>query len=474
MMLNRRSSLLALLLATAVSGSGCLNKPGPASNTVASQRMKPGFNIFSPAEDIEMGRESAERILRQTRMLDDPRIAEYLEQLGSKLAAHASGEKFDYQFRVVATREINAFALPGGFLFVNAGLLEAVRNEGELAGVVAHEIAHSALRHGTSQASKQQIAQLGLGILGSLAGASENRSLEQTIGAIGGLGANMLFLRFGRTAEKEADLEGARMMAQAGYDPRDMAAFFVTLESLSSHRLPEMLSDHPNPGNRQQYITAAIPNLPVSPNPVKSTPEFTSMRSRLAGEAGSIDRNNRLRRVGPKDPTSLNQITRPAAPDSLTSPFQAEDGSFSLRIPANWSPLRPDNNNWLFAPEGALATMPDKSAVLTHGLLISLLNTSGASVQEATSLFLQRMVEANPDFSIVNPPQPTNIAGLSGLVSVVAGQSPVTGTREVDVTYTVITPRGALLCLIIVAPEDEIHLYQAATRQLLGSLILNR
>jgi predicted Zn-dependent protease len=228
-------------------------------------QFKPGFNLFSAQQDVEIGSQSAQQIIKETPMLEDAQIVGYVQELGKRLAAKAAGERFPYQFQVVATREINAFALPGGFLFVNAGAIAAARNEGELAGVLAHEIAHVALRHGTNQASKAQIAQVGLGILGTIASGSDNPNIGRAVSVIGGLGANILFLKFGRGAEKEADLEGARIMAEAGYDPRDMAKFFQTLQSKSGQQIPEMLSDHPDPGNRIQYILDAIPE-PAPPH----------------------------------------------------------------------------------------------------------------------------------------------------------------------------------------------------------------
>src|SRR5215467_6061093 len=267
-MVGRRAALLLLAVSLLVGQLNCAGQQGgmqapPGSHS--QPRFKPGFNLFSPQQDVEIGRQSAQQILTETPMLDDRQIDGYIEQLGAKLAAKAAGERFPYQFRVVATREINAFALPGGFLFVNAGAIAAARNEGELAGVMAHEISHAALRHGTTQASKAELAQAGLGILSTIAGGGENPNLSQAVGAIGGLGANMLFLKYGRNAEKEADLEGARILAEAGYDPRDMVNFFKTLESEGGQRVPEMLSDHPDPGNRIKYITDEIAKLPVSP-----------------------------------------------------------------------------------------------------------------------------------------------------------------------------------------------------------------
>jgi len=271
-MIGRRIALSLLAVSLLVGQLNCngarqggMQAP-PGSHS--QPRFKPGFNLFSPQQDVQIGRQSAQQILTETPMLDDPEIVGYVEQLGSKLASKAAGEKFPYQFRVVATREINAFALPGGYLFVNAGAIAAANNEGELAGVMAHEISHVALRHGTNQASKARLAQAGLGILGGITGAGENSDLGQAVEAIGGLGANMLFLKYGRAAEKEADLEGARIMAEAGYDPRDMANFFNTLEAQGGQRVPEMLSDHPDPGDRVKYITEEISRLPVAVNPV--------------------------------------------------------------------------------------------------------------------------------------------------------------------------------------------------------------
>ncbi|MFN0110410.1 MAG: M48 family metallopeptidase, partial [Blastocatellia bacterium] len=270
--------VFALLVGQACSTGGKLEAP---AGSKSQPKFKAGVNFFSPEQDVEMGRQSAEQIIRETPMLNDSQISDYISQLGAKLAAKAAGEKFPYQFRTVATKEINAFALPGGFLFVNAGTIAAARNEGELAGVMAHEIAHAALRHGTNQASKQRIAQMGLGILGSLASGGERGDLGGAVSAIGGLGANLLFLKNGRTAEKQADIEGARILAEAGYDPRDMANFFKTLQAEGGQRTPEMLSDHPDPGNRIDYILKEVSQLPVNSNPLHTTPEFEQVKARL-------------------------------------------------------------------------------------------------------------------------------------------------------------------------------------------------
>ncbi len=225
-MLRQKSAAVALMISLVSLQIGCgglLGGGGSGSVGTGSAppapHFKPGFNLFSPAQDVEMGRQSAAQVAQQVRLLQDDATVNYIRQLGAKLVAKAPGEKFPYQFNVVATREINAFALPGGFVFVNAGTIVAAKNEGELAGVMAHEISHVALRHGTNQASKAYVAKAGIGILGTLSG-GRNPDGNQAINAIGGLGANMLFLKFGRTAERVRVADNVLNDFRLGKPPR--------------------------------------------------------------------------------------------------------------------------------------------------------------------------------------------------------------------------------------------------------------
>jgi predicted Zn-dependent protease len=211
-----------------------------------AQNYKPGFNIFSTKQDYEIGRRSAAAANRQLRTYTDARVS----RIGKRLAAHAPGARYPYQFRVVDNNAINAFALPGGFVYVNRGALQAARSENEIAAVIAHEIAHVALRHGTNQASKAYLAQTGLGLIGVALGGRANSGLGQVMGAVGGFGLNTVLLKHGRTAEKQADSLGMQMMRRAGYDPRGMISFLRTIQRHSGGRSVEFLSSHPNPSNR--------------------------------------------------------------------------------------------------------------------------------------------------------------------------------------------------------------------------------
>jgi Peptidase family M48 len=475
-MLKRRILLSLFAVSLVVGQLGCRgSQPGSSEAPPGSRstpQFKPGFNLFSPQQDVQLGQQSARQIMSETPMLNDPQIVGYVQQLGKKLASKATGERFPYQFQVVATREINAFALPGGFLFVNAGTIPAARNEGELAGVMSHEIAHAALRHGTNQASKQQLAQMGLGILGTIASGGENPDLGQAVGAIGGLGANMLFLKFGRGAEKEADLEGARIMAEAGYDPQDMANFFKTLQGEGGQRVPEMLSDHPDPGNRIQYISAAIPSLPVNRNPIHTTPEFEQAKARLTGTASSLSENSQLRRIG-EDPSNLELRVRPERPSASFKGFQANDGAFAFQIPSNWDALSGNDSTYIFAPKGAYGKLND-SLMVTHGIFAGAIGVQQGDLRSATEAFIQRQIETNKDFRLVRQPERINFGGQEGYVSAVAGPSAINGVVEVDVTYTRATSDGRMFYIITIAPEDEVEGYRPAFQQILRSLRLAR
>lgn len=218
--------------------------------------LKPGFNLFSTAQDVEIGRSAAAQAERQLPMARSPAATRLVERVGRRLAAHAGGPDYDYRFKVVNLSDLNAFALPGGFVYVHRGLIEGVRTEGELAAVMAHEIAHIALRHPTHQLSKAYGAQAGLGLLGALLGGSDSRG-GRIAGTVGGLGMSALFLKFSRSAESEADALGARIMARAGYDPMEMANFFAFMRSQSGSnpgRVSTFLSSHPSPHDRESHI----------------------------------------------------------------------------------------------------------------------------------------------------------------------------------------------------------------------------
>lgn len=244
----RRRALAVALVALLM---GCASTGSTAQGS--------GFNLFSAQQDVELGREAARQVESQVRILRHPRATDFVEEMVHRLTAQAPGARFDYQVKLVDAGEINAFALPGGFLYVNRGLVEAVRSEGELAGVLAHEIAHVAMRHGTRQATKGTAAQAGFSVLQRILGRNDNET-GKIVGVVGGIGLNAAFLKFGRDDEREADRVGAEIMAKAGYDPEDMARFFDLLAAQrrrNPSKVEQFFASHPSPGDRAALIRQA-------------------------------------------------------------------------------------------------------------------------------------------------------------------------------------------------------------------------
>jgi predicted Zn-dependent protease len=263
------SAIAAILLSASVS---------------AQTRVELRKNSFTPAQDVQLGQRAAADARRQLPMLNDAPTEAVVERIGRRLVAAVpvrfrhSG--FRYSFDVVNLREINAFALPGGPMFLNRGMLQAARTDDEVAGVMAHELAHVVLRHGTLQAAKAQKFQFGAlagQILGSIVGGNKGQIISQ--GSQIGLGT--YFLKYGREYEREADLLGAQIMARAGYDPRHMANMFRTIARQGGARGPEWLSSHPDPGNRYAAINREASMLRVA-EAANTGASFESVRSRLS------------------------------------------------------------------------------------------------------------------------------------------------------------------------------------------------
>lgn len=243
-----KSALMVVLLVIALPAQG-------------PTKLKPGFNLFSKEQDVQLGEEASAQVHKRMPVIHDPVLTAYVNQVGKRLAAsqEATASGFPFSFEVIADPSINAFALPGGPMFINTGLLKAVDNEAQLAGVMGHEMSHVILRHGTNQASKAEFIQLGA----SLAGATTGGSMLGTLTQAGiGLGANSVLLKFSRGAESQADLLGSHLMAEAGYDPIQMARFFEKLSATGGASAPQFFSDHPNPGNREKAIEAEVAKLP--------------------------------------------------------------------------------------------------------------------------------------------------------------------------------------------------------------------
>jgi predicted Zn-dependent protease len=245
---------------------------------------KPGFNLFTPQQDVEVGQKSAAEVNKQLPLIRDAQVVGYINGLGKSLAkaAPAKPQKVDYEwtFNVVNSSDINAFALPGGFIYVNRGTIDAARNEAQIAGVIAHEEGHVVMRHGTHQASEMMLAQAPLAILGGLLGQSS--SLGSQLAELGiSFGVNSIFLRNSRSAESQADQVGTYILYHAGYDPYAMAQFFEIIQKKYPQQTIQFLSDHPNPGNRIRNVDQEIPLLGPKRDGKTDSPEFEAVKKRL-------------------------------------------------------------------------------------------------------------------------------------------------------------------------------------------------
>ena len=251
------SVVLTLLLAF---GVGCASSVNPISG-----RKSYGY-AWSPAEEIQIGSESDASIIAQYGLYDDPALTAYVDSLGQALVAVSHFKRGDvdpiwanmpFHFRVLDSPVVNAFALPGGFIYVTRGLLAHLENEAQLAVVIGHEIGHVVGRHGSRSVRRQQFGMgaLLLGAIGSQAVMGGNAA--QNVMDVGGTATQLLFLKYGRDAESESDQLGVEYAAMAGYRASEGAAFFKSLARLSEQSgqsLPSLLSSHPDPGNREQYI----------------------------------------------------------------------------------------------------------------------------------------------------------------------------------------------------------------------------
>jgi beta-barrel assembly-enhancing protease len=271
-------ALLAALSLTVVSYADDKKKDPDA---IGDRDVGKGVNFYSLEKEIALGKQLAQEVERQAKIVDDPIIAEYVSRVGQNLVRN-SDAKVPFTIKVLDSEEVNAFALPGGFFFVNSGLILKADSEAELAGVMAHEIAHVAARHGTKQATRVELMEIAA-IVGSIAvGGWTGYAIRQ--GA--GLAIPMGYLTFSRAAEREADYLGLQYMYKAGYDPTAFVDFFEKIQTLERKKpgsISKVFSTHPMTDDRIKAAQNEIQTI-LAPKPeyVVNTSEFVDVKARLA------------------------------------------------------------------------------------------------------------------------------------------------------------------------------------------------
>ena len=256
--------VVVLLVGALLAAAAC------AVNPATGERQ---LSFIGEGQEIEMGRQSDPAIVAQYGLYPDSSVQRYVRDLGLRLAAVSERPDLPWTFRVLDDPTINAFALPGGFIYVTRGILAHFENEAQLAGVLGHEIGHVTARHSVNQMSRAQLAQIGL-VVGAVASETVRDNFDPIQGAVG-LG----FLKFGRDDENQSDELGVRYMTRLGYDPRELAGVMEMLSTSSrlagGGRLPEWQSTHPDPENRVQSILTRVEEQGLVPaDPIVRGPEF--------------------------------------------------------------------------------------------------------------------------------------------------------------------------------------------------------
>lgn len=431
-------------------------------------------NKYKVQDDVKIGREASQEVEKQFPILNDYQATRYVENVGERLVRAIPPQfqqsSFDYRFKVVNARDINAFALPGGPMYVNRGMIEAARSEGEMAGVMAHEISHVALRHATAQQTKlnnplNQILGIGAILGGAILGGQAGAQLGQVFAA-------GYFLRYSRDYERQADILGAQIMARAGYDPRDLANMFRTIEGQSGgNRAPEWLSSHPDPGSRYEAINREAQLLRISPSEAtQDTRAFQNIQARLkrlpqAPTMAEIEKNSQNNRT--QSPTNTGRYERNVPYPSTRTQRYSSGNWISLNYPSNWRVMEDQSQVWI-APEGAYG----KDGI-TRGAMIGISNARNSSLDQATEDYVNGILQANTYLRRQTNYYQTTISGRQGYYTTLSGRSPVTGETENATVYTTQLRNGQLFYIVAVSPADESSRYNSAFRNLIRSIRLN-
>jgi Zn-dependent protease with chaperone function len=438
-----------------------------AALLAARVEIKPGFNTFTAQQDIELGQEAAKDVEKQYTVVKDPQLNDYISRLGQKLARYTPGERFPYSFHIIENKELNAFALPGGPIYIHTAILAAAENESQLAGVMAHEISHVALRHSTNQASKAMLARAPLAILGGILGSS---SLGGTLAQMGiAFGVNSVFLKFSRIDERQADEEGAQIMYDAGYDPRQMAKFFEILQKEYGGGGAEFFASHPNPGNREQDIERLIPELGPARGYTIDNREFERMRRRAQNlpdtQPGSRPSGSAASRAEP---------TRPSLPSTRMRSLDAD--WVRLSYPDDWQVYGEGTSTLtLVPPEGIVQVGPNSQPAVAYGAIVSTFEPYPEQGRQptlpiATDQLIRELQRSNPNLRVSGRTRTFRHSSGQQMLSVMAtGDSPLAGEGEVNWIVTSLRPEG-LWYVVFIAPQPDFQNWQPAFEQTLNSV----
>jgi peptidase M48-like protein len=437
-------------------------------------------------QQIQLGQRAVAEIYRQMPMLpDNSPLTRYVQSLGHRLQSVIPEQyNWPYQFHVVQEKDINAFALPGGPVFVNVGTIMAAANEAELAGVIAHEMSHVYMQHSIKQIRKNSGPNLisGLGqILGAVIGGP--------VGALASMGGQLtggiLTMRYSRADESQADAIGAIIMYKAGYNPIRLAQFFQRLGQQASSGQPQFLSDHPDPGNRVQAVRDEIRNWPArqyhdnSPQFAQAKEDASSIRAYSSQQIHQMSQSGQIHNVsGPDDAPAAPARSRDESSSEImpNGDFERFQGPFSMEYPSNWLPLQgQESGSVTFAPRSGVAQNG-----ISYGVLVAPFQPQNASTfDDATQQLISSLQQRNPGMRPAGSIQKIRVNGVLGRSVDLLAQSPLAGhdgrpLPERDWLVTLPADNGANVSLIFVAPENDFARLRPTFEQMLKTFRLNQ
>jgi Zn-dependent protease with chaperone function len=498
---------LALLLTLVLTQPFALTT-AQAEGTSTPTLPDPGTTGMNRQQQEQLGLQAMGEVYKQMPVLPDSSPeTQYIQRLGKKLMGVIPADRtWPYQFHVIPAADINAFALPGGPIFVNVGTITAAENEAQLAGVLAHEMSHVYMQHSAKQAPKATWAQ----IIAGLGSAVLPQSGLGNLARMGvQFGAGTMLMKYSRSDEAQADSVGAIIMYKAGYNPQAMADFFETLQKKYGAGGPQLLSDHPNPGNRTEAVQQEIRNWPKK-NYTTNSPEFatakqdaTKVKAYSAQEiangakSGQWEQQNRKNNVVPANlPASSGQESGEGvgaasgggtANDQNANGVAAENVSFKeikpsdhltrhegqgfiIYYPDNWKVGGDQNMTVIGPPSGATQTG------IAYGAIVGNQATGGGSLDDATQKLAQGMAQDNPGMKISGEAKNIDVNGTQGRSLELSGKSPLTQNGqplpERDWLVTFPSRQGGLVYVVFVSPERDFNQLHPTYQKMLDSLQL--
>jgi len=421
--------------------------------------VRAGWNLFSPPQDMDIGRDLLDQAESSISLIDNQKANTYLAALGSQLVAHTPGEKYSYQFRIVDDQSINAFALPGGYIYVYRGAIETAQNEPQLAGFLAHEIAHVVLRHGTQQISRSYAAQ----VPNAAPGRVSVRTVMDRLNI--GVDSDSVPLKYSREAERQADLIATQIMVDAGFDPQNMIQFFQRVRNQSMSLRSEFATAHPEPANRAGRVRTEVQNMGgLRRNLRGDSPDFHSVKDTLLASNNTYPN---IDRDGDVDLPSTRMVLQ-------------REGDIEFRYPENWR-IYESGNAIDLAPEGGIV-----SGSLAYGMRIATFDlgdsnlfglrglapsdrTSQSSLSRATDRLIEDMRNSNPNLRMVRRDERRRVDGQPGMTIEFTNDSPLGGT-EVNWLVAVLRPDGMLRYFVGVAPQRDYNSYASSFERIVSSV----